>query len=266
MNIAEKDLIKHVFEWSSFCCEQNEIPNTLENRRDILNKNGLFKLLRFMTLSVNELDEIVNDLNNLLLPYEFENIKKNIKNTNIDTALVGPIGAIDMPRNLLQLHWHLCYRCPIRSVAPINIDSNNYIIKSKMKANKSIFINSLCVPTRMAPADHFCNKTTKLYTEQLSISITCESDNSFINCTNFMSAVEYDSMVDIPLTEPCFIKKNEWYKICFMWPRDRSDTFSYVVEFRHSIYNGYKVSFEFDDLLLNAGTSGSYLEGLKFCL
>ncbi|XP_075992389.1 kelch-like protein 40a [Anticarsia gemmatalis] len=268
MNIAEKDLIKHVFEWSSYCCEQNDIPDTFENRRDILNKNGLFKLLRFLTLSVNDLEEIVtDDLNNLLLPYEFEVIKKNIKSSNGDQKdVVGPIGLSDMPRDLLQLQWHLCYRCPIRSVAPIIIDSNNFIIQSRVKVNKSVFINSLCVPTRMAPADQFCHEMTKVYTEQLSVSIMCESDNSVIKLTNFMNTVEYDSMVEIPLTEPCFMKKNEWYKICFVWPHNRSSTYSYVVEFRHNHYSGHKVSFEFDDLPFNAGTSGSFLGGLKFCL
>ncbi|CAB3230974.1 unnamed protein product [Arctia plantaginis] len=264
MNISERDLIKHVFEWSSYCCELNNISVTFENRRDVLNKNGLFKLLRFLTLNVNDLEEIVTDKYNLLLPHEIENIRKSITKSNKE--VVGPIGVSDMPRNILQLQWHLCYRCPIRSVAPIIIDANNYIIQSRIRVNKSVFINSLCVPTRMAPADHFCDKMSKVYNEQLSVSIMCECDNSIIKLTNFANMVHYDSMVDIPLTEPCFVKKNDWYKICFVWPRNRSGTYSYVVEFRHDHYSGHKVSFEFDDLPFNAGTSGSFLGGLKFCL
>lgn len=267
MNIAEKDLIKHVFEWSSYCCKQNNILVTFENRRDVLKKYGLFKLLRFLTLTNNELEEIVTDINNLLLPYEYENLKQLIKYSDIDVKdIIGSIGLVDMPRNLLKLQWHLCYRSPIRSVAPIIIDSNNYVIHSRIKVNKSIFINSLCVPTRMAPAVHFRNNIAKVYSEQLSVSVMCESDSSVNKLTNFMNTVEYDSMLDIELSEPCFIKKDEWYKICFMWPSNRIHTYSYVVEFRHSHYSGHKVSFEFDDLPFSAGNVGSFLGGLKFCL
>lgn len=267
MNISEKDLIKHVFEWSTYCCEQTDIPDTFENRRDVLKRNGLFKLLRFLSLTVNELEEIYSDVNNLLLPYEYENIKKIIKSSNMDGKdEIGPIGLTDIPRDLLKLQWHLCYRSPIRSVAPIVIDSNNFAIHSRIKVNKSIFINSLCIPTRMAPAVHFRNNVAKAYSEQLSVSIISESDNSVIKLTNFMNTVGYDSMVDIELSEPCFIKKDEWYKICFKWPRNRLHSYSYVVEFRHNHYTGHKVSFEFDDLSFSAGNGGSFLGGLKFCL
>lgn len=267
MNISEKDLIKHVFEWSTYCCKQNNILDTFENRRDVLKNYGLLQLLRFLTLSVNELEEIVTDMSNLLLPYEFEAIKKVIKSSNMDEKkMIGSIGLTDLPRNLLKLQWHLCYRSPIRSMAPIVIDSNNFIIHSRIKVNKSIFINSLCVPTRMAPAVHFRNNTAKVYSEQMSVSVQCESDNSDFKMTNFIKTVEYDSMVDIELTEPCFIKKDEWYKISFVWPRNRLLTYSYVVEFRHRHYTGHKVSFEFDDLSFSAGNGGSFLGGLKFCL
>ncbi|KAJ8726412.1 hypothetical protein PYW07_001110 [Mythimna separata] len=267
MNISEKDLIIHIFEWSTHCCKQNNILDTFENRRDVLKQYGLLQLLRFLTLTVKELEEIVSDRSNLLLPYEFEAIKKVIKSSNMDEKeIIGSIGLTDLPRNLLKLQWHLCYRSPIRSMPPIVIDSNNYIIHSRIKVNKSIFINSLCVPTRMAPAVHFRNNTAKVYSEQMSVSVECESDNSDCKVTNFSKTVEYDSMIDIELTEPCFIKKDEWYKITFMWPRNRLHTYSYVVEFRHRHYTGHKVSFEFDDLSFSAGNGGSFLGGLKFCL
>lgn len=267
MNISEKDLIKHVFEWSRYCCKQNNILDTFENRRDLLKSNGIFKLLRFLILTINELEEIITDINNLLLPYEYEALKKVIKSSNINEEdVILSIGSVNMPRNILKLQWHLCYRSPIRSVAPIVIDSNNYVIHSRIKVNKSVFINSLCVPTRMAPAVHFRNSTAKLYTEQLSVSVMCESDNSEFKLTNFVKTVEYDSMIDIELAEPCFIKKDEWYKISFMWPCNRPHTYSYVVEFRHRHFTGHKVSIEFDDLSFSAGSSGSFLGGLKFCL
>ena len=268
MNISEKDLIKHVFEWSKYCCKQNNIQDTFENRRDILKSNGILQLLRFLALTVYELEEIVTDVNNVLLPFELEAIKNKIICSNIDEKdMIESIGLIDMPRNLLELQWHLCYRSPIRSMTPIVIDSNNYIIQSRLKVNKSIFVHSLCVPTRMAQAVHFHDNTAKGYTEQMSVSIKCESDNTDVKLTDFIKTVNYDTMIDIDLVEPFLIKKDEWYKISFMWPCNRLYTYSYyVVEFRHTRYSGYEVSFQFDDLKFSAGNGGSFLGGLKFCL
>lgn len=269
MNISEKDLIKHVFDWSRYCCKQDNILDTFENRRDVLKRNGILKLLRFLTLNVNELEEIVTDMSNLLLPLEYEAIKKVIKSSKMDeNHAIESIGLIDMPRNSLKLQWHLCYRSSIRSMTPIVVDSNNYIIHSRIKVNKSIFIKSLCVPTRMAHAVHFRNNTAKGYTEQMSVSIECESGNSdLFKPTNFTKTVDYDTMVDIDLVEPCLIKKDEWYKISFMWPCNRLYTYSYyVVELRHTRYCGHTVLFEFDDPKFSAGNGGSFLGGLKFCL
>lgn len=268
MNIGEKHLIKHVFEWSTYCCNQSNISPTTDNRRDVLKSKGLFKLLRFLSLSLDDLEEISLDTSNLLLTHEYENIKNIIKELprNGCTEIAEVVGASTIPRNPLKLQWYLCYRSPLRSMAPIVIDSNNYVIQSRIKSNKSVFINSLCVPTRMAPAVYFRNNTDKAYSEQLSVSISSELDNSLIKLTNFMNTVEYDSVVDIELTEPCFIKKDQWYKICFVWPQNRFPTYSYIVEYRDKKYTGHKVTFEFDDLSFSAGNSGSFLGGLKFCL
>ncbi|KAG6459321.1 hypothetical protein O3G_MSEX011304 [Manduca sexta] len=271
MNVSEKELIKHVFEWSAHLCDQNSLPATLENRYNLLKKYGIFKLLRFSTLNLDELDEIICDKNSLLSPPETESIRKQIKEScNVSTTeIVTPVGSSNIiPRNSLTLRWHRCFRSPLRSMAPIIIDSNNYAIHCRLKASKSVFINSLCVPPRMEPIIYVFNKT-KAYSEQLSVSIMCESDNSIIKYTNFMNTVEYyASVIDIELKEPCFIEKDKWYKISFVWPHNRLPTYSYFVEFRDKflMFYGDNVKFEFDDLPLSAGNGGSFLAGLKFCL
>ncbi|KAL4708062.1 hypothetical protein ACJJTC_009841 [Scirpophaga incertulas] len=91
-----------------------------------------------------------------------------------------------------------------------------------------------------------------------------ECDNNVVKFTNFMNTVEYASVVEIELSEPCFIKKNKWYKISFSWPENIFETYSYVVELRDMVYNGFKTKIEFEDSASNL--SGSFLEGLKFCL
>ncbi|KAM3964677.1 kelch-like protein 41a [Aphomia sociella] len=268
INIKEKDLIKHVFEWTMFQCKQNNIHCTVENRRSILINNDLFKLLRFRTLSLEDLDDIIKDPNNLLSPFESEYIKDIIEKSdnvpsNVTVTLLSPTV---IPRSSLKLQWYFCHRSPLRSVAPIVIDRNNYMIHTRIKVNKPIFVNSLCIPTRMTPAVTFRNNAPKLYSEQLSISVMSESDNSVLKYTNFMNTVEYDSVVDIVLNEPCLIKKDKWYRISFMWTHNRFTHYSYVVEVRDRVYNSHKISVEFDDLLSTSGKSGSFLGGLKFCL
>lgn len=266
INMSEKDLIKHVFGWSFNCCEQLNIPATMENRLSLLKNKGIFQLLRFLTLSVDDFEEIVSDTNNLLQSKEYQNIKDLIKDLKSFNEFSGSVSLT--PRSPIKLTWYLCYRSPLRPMAPIFIDSNNFVIHSRVKSNKSVFINSLCVPTRMEPAVYFRNNSAKVYSEQLSVSIASESDNSIIKFTNFMNTVEYDSIVDIELTEPCFIKKDVWYKISFIWPHNKCPSNSYIVEYRDKkLYTSHNsVIFEFDDLQLNAGNGGSFLGGLKFCL
>lgn len=266
INISEKDLIMHVFNWTLSYCEQNDIMPSMKNRHDLLCKLGLFKLLRFLTMSLEDFDEIVTDANNLLFPSEIETIRTKIKGS-VETENIEVLTDTSLiPRNVLKLQWCICYRSPLRSVAPINIDANNYIIHSRIKANKSVFINSLCIPTRMAPAVCFRNNSTKVYSEQLSVSIKCESDDNVLMFTNFMNTVEYNSIVNIELGEPYLIKKDLWYKVSFVWPHNRFPSYSYVVEFRDKLYTGNKITFEFDDLPINSRNAGSFLGGLKFCL
>lgn len=267
MNISEKELIKHVFEWTLYCCEQDNILDMFENRREVLKKNGLFELLRFRSLRPSELEGIVSNVHNLLHPHEYESIKKVLKSGNMNkNDIIDSIGMNNVPRNALNLDWHFCFRSPIRSVAPIIIDSNNFAIHCRIKANKSVFINSLCIPTRMAPPVVFRSNHINIYLEQFVVSITRESNSKDNIRHNINKTVEYDSLLDIQFAEPYFIKKDEWYKISFVWVFNRHNPNSYVVEFRDRHYTGHKVTFEFDDVPFNAKNGGSFLGGLKYCL
>ncbi|CAG9784357.1 unnamed protein product [Diatraea saccharalis] len=266
INIKEVDLIKNLFVWTKYYCKQNNIPDSFENRNAVLFKKGLFKLLRFHTLSLNEFEEIQNAATNLLLPQDLEYIKKKILDEQDieNRSLIPAVNVQVSPRRPLNLQWYFCKRIPLTSAAPLIIDINNYTLHCRLKTNKSIFINSLSIPTRMAPVLNFHTIIPKRYSEQLSVTIISESDNTIIKYINFMNTVEYDSNVDIELNEPCFIKQNKWYKISFIWPKNMFDPYSYVVELRNSVYNGYRTKIEFDDS--TAGTDGNFLEGLKFCL
>lgn len=269
MNIGEKDLIKYVFDWTIQYCEQQGIPQSFMNRRDVLIKNNLLQSLRFLTLSSQDIDDLMTDVNCLLLPDETESIKSFInRSEHTDSKDVDFLGSTQEPRISINLQWSLCHRRPLKSVAPIIINSNNYIVNSRMKASKSVFITSFCIPTRMAPVLNFRNNAVKVYSEQISVSVVCESDSSIIKFTNFMNTVEYDSTVDIHLPEPCFITKDKWYRISFEWPQNRFLTYSYLVECRDRYYDDQKVTFEFEDSTLTSNNvnSGSFLGGLKFCL
>lgn len=265
INIEEKDLIIQVFDWTAQYCGGHD---TLENRRNKLKNSGIFKLLRFFTLSLEELDEILRDQNNILLPYEADCIKNLIKDPNniLDKDLLEILDTTSSKRNSLKLECYLCHRSSIKSAAPILIDSSNYTVYSRIKVNKSVFLTSLSVPTRMAPIINFRNNTVKAYSEQIAISVINESDNKIIKFTNFMNTVDYDSTVDIDLQEPCYLKKDKWYKVIFLWPQNRFHMYSYVVECRDRFYTDLKVQFQFEDSSITTGNSGGFLIGLKYCL
>ncbi|KAI5633970.1 BTB/POZ domain-containing protein 6-A-like [Phthorimaea operculella] len=267
MNIKEKDLIDHVFDWTVSYCEQHHISITAESRRDILKSTGLFQLLRFFTLTCDELDEICTSKNNLLLPADIDCIKYVLNHSSVDNLSADNcLSCCKELRNSLKLHWHRCYRSPLRSVAPIMIDADNHTVHCRLRSSKPVFITSLCIPTRMAPILNFRNDAAKVYSEQISVSVVDESDNNVIKFTNFMNTVEYDSIVDIELSEPCFVKKDKWYKVSFGWPQNRCITYSYMVEYRDQVYQDHRVKFEFEDISVMPGTSGSLLSGLKYCL
>lgn len=269
INVKEKDLIKHIFAWTALYCKQNDLPVTLIARRDVLIKNDIFKSLRFLTISLDELDEVVLDENNLLVPSEIDCLRNAIKGTKIlEEDETEALGSIRSFRYILKLHWKLCLRKPLKSVAPISIDANNFTICSRVRTNKSVFITSLYVPTRMAPVFNFRNNTAKVYSEQMSISVISESDNKVIKFTNYMNTVEYDSMINIELSESCVIKKDQWYRIQFAWHHNRCLPYPYAVQCRDRYFKDYRLFFEFEDLSLNSGNCGlgSYLAGLNYCL
>lgn len=269
-NVKEKDLIKHIFAWTALYCKQNDLPITDKTRREVLIKNDLFKALRFLTMSLEDLDDVILDENNLLVPSEIDCLRDAIKGTKImeEENETETLGSIYSERYILKLQWKLCHRKPLKSVAPISIDANNYSICSRVRANKSVFITSLCVPTRMAPVFNFRNNTAKVYSEQISISIISESNNMVIKFTNYVNTVEYDSMINIELSEPCVIKKDKWYTIKFAWHHNRCLPYPYAVQCRDRCFKDYRLMFEFEDLSLNSGNCGlgSYLAGLKYCL
>ncbi|XP_050361959.1 BTB/POZ domain-containing protein 3-like [Nymphalis io] len=266
INILEKDLIKNVFEWTSYYCEQNEIKNNFQNRREILIKNDLLNLLRFSTLSLNELSEITACKDNLLLKYE-EKLIKSCKKINNKMLSITDYNLL--PRLALKLQWCLCHRPPLRSESPLIIkDLTNYTIHTKVKANKSTFINMLSVHSRMAPVVCFCKNFTKIYHEQFTILVKCEEDNSIIKKKYFDSHVEHDSNIDIEFDEPILMKKDCWYKISFIWPHQNAFYcyYQYGVQSRDTCYNNGKIKFEFNDVLRISDHGGSFLRGFKYCM
>ncbi|XP_063376314.1 BTB/POZ domain-containing protein 6-B-like [Cydia fagiglandana] len=266
MNISEKSLIIHVFQWTLHYCKQNNLPEDLKSRHNILIENDFLKLLRFSALTISEFEEIIESKDNILLPEESKDIGAIIKKIkNDDEHLLNVNSLWSIPRSPIKLQWDLCHRRPLRSAAPIVIDSNNSVINSRVKVNKSVFINSLCIPTRMAPVLNFRNNIGNSYSEQFFVTVECESDKSITKLTNFMNTVDYDSSVEIELSEPYFIKKDKWYKIIFQWSQT-FDAITYVVEYRDRVFSDHKVSFEFDDMPSSARVSGSFLGGLKYCL
>ncbi|XP_047544767.1 BTB/POZ domain-containing protein 3 isoform X1 [Vanessa atalanta] len=267
INILEKDLIKGVFEWTSYYCEQNEIKNNIQNRREVLIKNDLLKLLRFNTLTLNELNEITASKDNLLLKCEEEQMKLQMETEKMNNRVLSITDNKFLPRKTLKQQWCLCHRPPLRSESPLIVDLSNYTIHTKVKANKSTFINTLSVHSRMAPVVSYCNNLTNIYHEQFTILVTCEEDNSIIKKIYFDSNVEHDFNIDIEFDEPMLIKKDCWYKISFIWPhQDTFYSYQYGVQSRAPCYNNGKIKFEFNDVLRISDHGGSFLRGLKFCM
>lgn len=265
INVLEKDLIKYVFEWTSFYCEQNDMKNSFQNRRDILIKCNLMELLRFFTLSSKELEEVTDCKDNLLLSNEKEFLKEAIECCNsLNNNMFSHFNNIWSPRKPIKLQWCLCHRSPIKSESPLIIDHTKNTIHTKIKANKSTFVNSLSVYSRTAPVSNY---GYNIYCEQFTISVMCETENKEIKNIVFKKYVAYDTDIDIVFDEPLFIKKDSWYKITFVWPHLNTFlSYVYSVERRYPFYSNGKIKFEFDDFSTITDNGGSFLRGLKFCM
>ncbi|XP_072936735.1 BTB/POZ domain-containing protein 6-A-like [Epargyreus clarus] len=262
MNIIEKNLIKYVFEWTSYQCEKS---SNSEVKRNILVQNGLLKLLRFAALSLDDLNEIVDDKNNLLMPSDVDTIRHNILDINSTKNLKDYLATTNMSRRAIKLQWTLCHRSPLRSMSPAIIDKFNYYIQARIRVNKPVFINTLRVPSRMAPEVNFYRNATNVYCEQFTVSVAGEHDNSITKTISIKKDIEYDSHFDVEFLQPLFIEKDQWYKINFVWPRSDAD-YSYAIQSREQTYNNGKIVFEFEDMLSTGDSSGSFLKGLTFCM
>ncbi|XP_050670132.1 BTB/POZ domain-containing protein 6 isoform X1 [Leptidea sinapis] len=264
INISELKLIRHVFEWTKYYCEQNNIPNDLSSRRDVLISNGLFCLLRFKTLCLNELNLIINDEKNLLLSdEEVVILRATLSNKKLQKTICK-LNNNYAKRGLLQIKWDLCHRAPIRSECPITINHQNCNVQSRFKSNRSILIHCLQVESQMSPFDNIYRSPNNEYCEHLRISIVCESDNSIIKNFTYKQAVDYDSTIQIEFPDSLLIKKDTWYTIKFHWPVCSYYKYLYGVQSRDLYYCNNNIVFEFRDI---ATTSvGSFLKGLKFCM
>ncbi|CAH0725901.1 unnamed protein product, partial [Brenthis ino] len=267
MNITEKDLIKHVFEWTSYYCEQNDIKNTLVNRREVLDKNGIFKHLRFYSLSPNDMKEVINYNDNLLNTYEVEDIEKfDISAMTVNEKILGSLDNKFIPRKTISFQWEICQRTPIRSEPPIIINLNNTTVQTRININETVAISSLNVPSRMTSVIEYVNPVAKLYNEQFTITIFSEAENSIVRKMQFKKNVEYDSLIDITFDKPVILKKNHNYKITFTWPYANYCPHYYAVQTRDKCYMNGIIKFLFEDIFRLACDGGSFLRGLKYSL
>lgn len=268
MNITEKDLIKHVYEWTSYYCEQNGLENTIENRREVLDKNDIFKYLRFYSLCQEDLNEIINLKENLLSSKEISDLikhdtgkiiknDKNIASCNRNFNVRKPI----------KLHWGLCRRTPIRSECPLVINQNNALIEARIKSTKSIFLSSLNVPSRSSPIINYCNTVAKTYCEQFTITIFCEDENTLVREIVFKMNVDHDSLIDIRIDNPILLNMNQIYRISFSWPRHVNYyPHYYAVQKRDKFFVNDSVKIHFEDVLCGSLDGGSFLVGIKYSI
>lgn len=264
INVSEKNLIKFAFNWSKSYCNINNVPDTIENRKRVLVDEGLWHLLRFPVLNEEDLDEILKIDNNLLQASEVEILKKTMI-TYDDVSERNNIFKAIGSRDSLKVRLYICHRSSVRSAAPLIIDQNNNSVSVRIKVDKTVFVNSLSVPTRMSPEINFHSVNLLSYSEQFSVTVIRESNNSVIKFTNFMNTVEYDANVFVDFSEPCVFIKDEWYCVKFAWPRNRYYSYKYIVSHR-DYASTQKAKFQFEDVFMDTTTDGSFLESLKFSL
>lgn len=266
VNIVEKNLIKAVFKWTHHYCIKNDIKPIKENKRQLLIDNGLLQKLRFLALEPYQLDDILAQ-DNLLLPDEVKFIKDNTDNKTQDSKseMENMISQVKVPRQTLKFRWYFCHRSALRSASPLKIDEFHNRVHIRMKCDKTVFINSLGVRTKMAPQINYRDDVTcGEYMENFLVTIVKEDDNNLVKSFPYCKEVEHDSTIFVEFDVPCIIQKDEWYRISFHWLCDSDfNVQRYVVCHRNRICN-HKATFVFDDMAVHTDINGSFLEALKY--
>lgn len=269
INSVENTLISAVFQWTSYFCKYNNLVANTENKRRILIDNGLLQLLRFFVLSNDEFENIVK--HNILLRDEIKTIKEKLminhksyeSNVNKYESNVLLCKLKD-PRYPMEYAWSFCHRFDIIPTSPLVIDNNCNKVYFRMKANKTIFVKSFGIRSRMSPEVNFRNDKIVMYSENFRITILQEFDNKFIKGMNYINTVEHDSPMSVEFGEPCVITKDTWYKISFIWPNNLYHEYKYMVSHRSKIFNNQKVKIEFDDMIDNSDICGSFILWIKY--
>lgn len=272
MNISEIDIIKAILSWARNICVERNLPPTKENRRRLLIKYDLLKNLRFFALPLLDYKDLIKDCD-ILLGDEVKAIEETINkkdnlNLNIKTLLNDTELCTKLePRSQLGYDWYYCRRAIIRSASPLNIDETNNSINVRIKCQKTVFIDSFIIPTRMSPQISFSNECLSNYSEHVVVHVRSENEETAQKVTNFINTVDYNTSVIVNLLNTYIMKKDEWYTVTFSWPERICQSYKYPLCYRYNNCN-HKVVFDFDDTSydVNQYGNGSFLEGLKFCI
>ncbi|XP_077286521.1 BTB/POZ domain-containing protein 2-like [Arctopsyche grandis] len=287
LNVSEKDLIDIAVQWAHDECLKQDLSLCDENKRMLLLKSDNLNLLRFFTLSIDDMDWL-NSLG-ILTKEEFVVLKHNLSQNVIpkDQAKIQPtesnnqqlsvdlkimdlddnykfiLNLATIPRSLLRLDWLYCCRPIIRTATPLIITNTYQNIKVRIKSQKTIFVNSISVPTRQSPEDIFVNESP-LYAENLNLVIYSNTDNKQHISAKYMYKTRYNSTTYIHLPKPFIFNEEDWYTVSFTWPEVFFHSYKYPLCYRPMISSDN--IFMFDDNFENTMPCGSFVEGLKFCI
>lgn len=283
INVPERYLIEIAAQWAhNECCKQ-DIPVSDENKRMLLLNSDNLKLLRFFTLSYDDIKwlfplGILTEKESFVLKnYYTQNIRVKLRTAKCSAnPLIVDLNILDLeddyklllnltvvPRSLLRLDWMYCCRHIIRTAAPLIISNSYQNIKLRIKSQKTVFINSFSVPTRQSPEDVFVNETP-LYNENLNLVIFSNSKKTKHVSTKYTYKVRYNSSTYINLPKPFLFNEDEWYTVSFTWPEVFFQSYKYPLCYRPTTSN--ENIFAFDDNFENTMPCGCFVEGLKFCV
>lgn len=284
INLSEKELINVAMQWAhTECMERGLIPSD-ESKRQLLIKCKILPYIRFLALPPEDFNWLITL--NLLAEQELLAMKPIMSGDyktkeEVETYLKNDAGKvlqdsfegkdnfifnlITSPRSPLKLDWSYCCRPVIRTANPLRINDISQSIKVRVKCQKTVFINSFSVPSRQSLD---CNESLFTYPEHIIVSLFNNVNRSENVSFEYQQNVNYNGTMSIDLPKPFIMNEEEWYTICFSWPGKKSHTYRYPLCYRPTTTFTlvYEAIFTFDDNSENLLPSGSFVEGLKFCI
>ncbi|XP_054285031.1 BTB/POZ domain-containing protein 6-B-like isoform X2 [Macrosteles quadrilineatus] len=214
INLLEAELYQLIADWASAQCSIREISPSAANKRTVVNQAGLLSKVRFLTLSLTELSDVVEP-SGLLSEEEIRSIKTCINNNSLDNISL-PVG-FNTTREMRKRFMSVSCRCLRHILTKRKRYMYSGTIKCKVSSDTKVMVTGFEVFTRIATtADYIMGRgSVSHYPEDLVVTV-CDEEGNVINRTEWSGTTAFFNVTqEVRLSQPVWFMPRHVYIVTF---------------------------------------------------